>query len=123
VPDNGLLGRVVHRWPTPCSGDYRSPNLNPSKNGQPEPTSGHALPAIVGGSLNPDWVELLMGWPKGWTDLEPVADAAIPGWGEGWEDGTPRVASGVKHRVNRLKCIGNGQVPACAAMAWKILCE
>ena len=24
-----------------------------------------------GGSLNPEWVEWLMGYPKGWTDLKP----------------------------------------------------
>ena len=34
-----------------------------------------------------------------------------------------RVAHGVAHRVDRLKAIGNGQVPACAAMAWQILTE
>ena len=28
-----------------------------------------------GGSLNPTWVEWLMGWPLGWTDLEPSATA------------------------------------------------
>jgi len=33
----------------------------------------------------------------------------------------PRVATGVKERVARLKAIGNGQVPACAALAWSIL--
>jgi hypothetical protein len=27
----------------------------------------------------------------------------------------------VAHRVDRLKCIGNGQVPQCAALAWRIL--
>jgi hypothetical protein len=27
----------------------------------------------VGGSLNPMWVEWLMGWPLGWTDLKPLA--------------------------------------------------
>jgi len=32
-----------------------------------------------------------------------------------------RVADGVASRVDRLKAIGNGQVPQCAAMAWKIL--
>ena len=26
-----------------------------------------------GGALNPDWVEWLMGWPIGWTDLKPLA--------------------------------------------------
>ena len=33
----------------------------------------------------------------------------------------PRVATGVAARVDRLKAIGNGQVPLCAATAWKIL--
>jgi DNA (cytosine-5)-methyltransferase 1 len=32
-----------------------------------------------------------------------------------------RVAHGVAARVDRLRCIGNGQVPAVAALAWKIL--
>jgi hypothetical protein len=25
-----------------------------------------------GGKLNPEWVEWLMGWPLGWTDLKPL---------------------------------------------------
>jgi hypothetical protein len=33
----------------------------------------------------------------------------------------PRVATGIKNRVGRLKAIGNGQVPQVAAMAWRIL--
>jgi DNA (cytosine-5)-methyltransferase 1 len=32
-----------------------------------------------------------------------------------------RVAHGVAARVDRLKCLGNGQVPLCAAAAWRIL--
>jgi DNA (cytosine-5)-methyltransferase 1 len=32
-----------------------------------------------------------------------------------------RVAHGVAHRVDRLKAIGNGQVPIVAATAWRIL--
>ena len=32
-----------------------------------------------------------------------------------------RVADGVAARVDRLKAIGNGQVPQCAASAWRIL--
>ena len=32
-----------------------------------------------------------------------------------------RVAHGVAHRVDRLKALGNGQVPRCAATAWRML--
>ena len=36
-------------------------------------------------------------------------------WADGsWEDDIPRVATGVKNRVNRLKCLGNAVVPAQA---------
>ena len=32
-----------------------------------------------GGQLNPTWVEWLMGWPLGWTDLKPLAmDRFLP---------------------------------------------
>jgi len=34
-----------------------------------------------------------------------------------------RVAYGVAHRIHRLKAIGNGQVPQCAAVAFNILSE
>ena len=44
----------------------------------------------------------------------------------GWWQAEPnvgRVAHGVAARVDRLKAIGNGQVPLCAATAWKLLSE
>jgi DNA (cytosine-5)-methyltransferase 1 len=37
------------------------------------------------------------------------------------EPNVGRVADGVAARVDRLKAIGNGQVPLCAATAWNIL--
>ena len=46
--------------------------------------------------------------------------------GTGWwaiEPRLGRVADGVAARVDRLKAIGNGQVPLCAATAWRILSE
>tara|TARA_Y100001937_G_scaffold121191_1_gene179608 strand:- start:2136 stop:3071 length:936 start_codon:yes stop_codon:yes gene_type:complete len=45
-----------------------------------------------------------------------------PSW---WasEPSVGRMAHGVAHRVDRLKAIGNGQVPAVAATAWNILNE
>jgi hypothetical protein len=43
-------------------------------------------------------------------------------WKSGsWEDAIPRIAHGVAARVDRLKAIGNGQVPAVAATAWSLL--
>jgi DNA (cytosine-5)-methyltransferase 1 len=44
----------------------------------------------------------------------------------GWWAAEPdvgRVANGVAARVDRLRCIGNGQVPAVAALAWQTLME
>ena len=44
----------------------------------------------------------------------------------GWWDTEPdvgRVADGVASRVDRLKCLGNGQVPAVAATAFRLLRE
>ena len=41
-----------------------------------------------------------------------------------WWEAEPnvgRVANGVAARVDRLKAIGNGQVPLCAATAWEVL--
>jgi DNA (cytosine-5)-methyltransferase 1 len=37
------------------------------------------------------------------------------------EPNVGRVADGVAARVDRLKAIGNGQVPLCAATAWRLL--
>lgn len=44
----------------------------------------------------------------------------------GYWDSEPtvgRVAHGVAHRVDRLKAIGNGQVPQVAALAWTLLSQ
>ena len=47
--------------------------------------------------------------------------AAIRGvWHSEWP-GVPRVAVGIHKRADRLKAIGNGQVPAAAALAWNTL--
>jgi DNA (cytosine-5)-methyltransferase 1 len=46
--------------------------------------------------------------------------------GSGWwgiEPDVGRVVDGVAARVDRLKAIGNGQVPLCAATAWRMLTQ
>jgi len=80
--------------------------------------------AMSGGSLSPDWVSWLMGLPVGWTSLEPLPREEYLDWlhaqmnGTWWQEerGLPRVATGIKDRVNRLKCLGNGIVPASLAL-------
>jgi DNA (cytosine-5)-methyltransferase 1 len=46
--------------------------------------------------------------------------ACDPCWWE-TEPDVGRVVDGMASRVDRLKAIGNGQVPLCAATAWRIL--
>ena len=50
---------------------------------------------------------------------------SIDGIGKWWEvePNMGRVDHGVAARVDRLKAIGNGQVPLCAATAWRILSD
>ena len=59
---------------------------------------------------------------KAWSAyrLENAAPI-LTGWQAGWEDGFSRLANGVTNRVDRLRCIGNGQVPLQAAAAWALL--
>lgn len=62
------LGYAVRMWPTPTAQDAKN-------NGPPSQMERNTKPlnAEVGGALNPPWVEWLMGWPIGWTDLQPLA--------------------------------------------------
>jgi hypothetical protein len=75
---DGLATAVTKRergWPTPNARDWKDStmksSLNAIKAGH-QVTLGravHAAEKTSGGSLNPMWVEWLMGWPLGWTDL------------------------------------------------------
>ena len=49
--------------------------------------------------------------------IEPISRSEF--WAT--EPNVGRVANGVASRVDRLKAIGNGQVPLCAATAWETL--
>jgi len=79
----------------------------------------------LAGSLNPDWVEWLMGWPIGWTSPAPITELQWLNWSVDPADmgEISRVAIGVKDRVNRIKALGNGQVPKCVATAWNLLTQ
>lgn len=66
------LDRAV-RWATPQASDHRDRgNLsNPSIQRRIAMGKQVNLGMQAGGELNPTWVEWLMGFPLGWTDLGP----------------------------------------------------
>jgi DNA (cytosine-5)-methyltransferase 1 len=77
VPVNGLLGRHVQMFPTPKAQNATGPGIH-GQGGmdlQTAITRGSdgtdAHPSTPSGSLNPRWVGWLMGFPDGWTNLEP----------------------------------------------------
>ena len=70
---SAIAGRDVRKsqgkvaaWATPTV------NGNYNRKGSSK-TSGDGLATQVGGKLNPQWVEWLMGFPIGWTDCEDSA--------------------------------------------------
>lgn len=77
--------------------------------------------------LSADWTEWLMGYPTGWTSTAPLPAAdALPWHTDPGETGDiPRSLSvadtNTAIRRARLKAIGNGQVPRCAAEAFSQL--
>lgn len=105
------------------------------KSGDIPPEEKGRMTAGHGGQLNPEWVEWLMGWPIGWTSLEPLPRENLMDWLEKTKAGTwwlqdpaevpykpagkkrgriiPRIVKETKKRIQRIECLGNGQVPAC----------
>ena len=69
------LSTKVQMWPTPTAHNAKETNA-PSESERNTPT----LAAQAGGSLNPTWVEKLMGWPKNWTSLHPMIDSDYVSW-------------------------------------------
>ena len=69
------LGFAVRQWPTPTTQDAKN-------NGAPSQMERNTKPlnAEIGGALNPPWVEWLMGWPIGWTDLQPLETVKFRQW-------------------------------------------
>lgn len=77
---NKDLAMVAKMWPTPTRRDYKGTNAPEGLTRKDGKSRMDQLPNAVAynsqekdtGHLNPDWVEWLMGWPIGWTDLNAL---------------------------------------------------
>jgi hypothetical protein len=68
-------------FPTPKARDGKGQTqrgVHRQADGLPNLDRGDGKP--LGGQLNPSWVEWLMGWPIGWTDLRPLETARFLLW-------------------------------------------
>jgi hypothetical protein len=69
------LADAVQMWPTPraAMAETRNHTVYLRSTDKPQNLENKVAssdPSLVGGRLNPTWVEWLMGFPLGWTDLE-----------------------------------------------------
>jgi len=92
------LAVAVKMYPTPTVQDA-------SNNGSESQMERNSKPlnAVVGGSLNPTWVEKLMGWPDDWTSLQPISHVKMCFWLMGMSDGTKTG----RNEVLRVLRLGN----------------
>ena len=62
------LATAMLKCATPTARDWRSGKASQATHDR----NSRPLSEQIGGLLNPTWVEWLMGWPIGWTDLKPL---------------------------------------------------
>jgi hypothetical protein len=111
-------------WRTPDTGG--GGDKRPSQTGQESSRERPAHPDQIGGPSEQS--ETLADSDDQWK-LQPQGiksnEWGWPGDSSWWstEPAMGRVADGVAARVDRLKALGNGQVPLCAATAWRLLTE
>jgi len=73
------LIHVLRKIPTPTAQDGKNSTLPPSQS-QRDSIPGYLIQQGLSGVLNPLWVEWLMGFPVGMTELEPLAMLLFPKW-------------------------------------------
>ena len=58
--------------PTPNARDWKDGKTAGNRKSPGLGVVAHQLDTQTGGQLNPTWVEWLMGWPLGWSELKPL---------------------------------------------------
>jgi len=81
------LSYAAVRWPTPVTSDHAARRPTENWKGTTDLPSvvwtasgGTENPDKPAAKLNPTWVEWLMGWPLGWTDLKPLETDKFRSW-------------------------------------------
>jgi hypothetical protein len=69
MTDRTCASKREKYWPTPRAMDLKGNGSSPSELLR----NSETLATCAGGKLSPMWVEWLMGFPAGWTDLEDSA--------------------------------------------------
>jgi len=97
-PELNRISKPEERY---CDREARDSGVTqwPARPGEPQ--HPWEEPRTINGKLNANWVESLMNLPVGWTQLD----------GGGLED----------NRIDRLRLLGNGVVPATAEKAFRTL--
>lgn len=110
------LATAVKRMPTLTASDASG---GPGSSGR---AGGDNLRTKVGGCLSPTWCEWFMGWPIGWTDLNPMPEFRIIPLGQdpACSGEIERIVQprAIKRRPARIKMLGNGQVPYAMMLAF-----
>ena len=64
--------------PTPNARDWKDGKTSGNRKSPGLGVVAHQLDTQTGGQLNPTWVEWLMGWPLGWSELKPLEMGKSP---------------------------------------------
>ena len=67
-------------WPTPSASSATIQDMEQAKFSGNDPNRPKYSDVKSVGSLNPAWVEILMGYPLGWTDPDCDEPEPWPGW-------------------------------------------